>query len=316
MQHYSNKATKKNINFEKKSPLKVDYQDFMIFFTFLLFWISIQFGQIVEDSIAYVIVLTVGVIHGSNDFTILRKQQNSTSSFMKSTGFYLFLMLLCIASYLINSFIAILFFVTLSSYHFGEQHLEDKITGSKILKIFSYVFYGLLVFSLIFIENMSDVDKIMLNLTGSLIPEIWIQSILACSFLFLIVSYVYQLLRKLPSKIHILRELFYLALLYLVFKTSSLILGFAIYFVLWHSIPSILDQAKFLSGGKSKKAIFNYFKTAFIYWLISIIGLLITYNYLSENLFSSVIFLVLFAVTAPHVWVMNGMKNSSLPSKD
>jgi Brp/Blh family beta-carotene 15,15'-monooxygenase len=296
--------------------LKVVYQDFIIFFTFLLFWISIQFGQIVEDSIAYVIVLSIGIIHGSNDFTILKKQQKSTTSFIKSTGFYLCLILLCIASYLINSFIAILLFIILSSYHFGEQHLEDKITGSKILKAVSYTFYGLLIFSLIFIENMDDVDKIMLNLTGSLIPEIWIKSIFACCSLFLIVSYIYQLLRKIPSKIHIIRELFYLALLYLVFKTSSLILGFAIYFVLWHSIPSILDQATFLSGDKSKKAIFNYFKTAFIYWLISIIGLLIAYNYLSENLFSSVVFLVLFAVTAPHVWVMNGMKRSSLSGKD
>jgi beta-carotene 15,15'-dioxygenase len=287
----------------------------MIFFTFVLYWISIQFGQIIEDSIAYVIILSIGIIHGSNDFTILKKQQKNTTSFIKSTGFYFSLIFLCIASYLINSFTAILLFVILSSYHFGEQHLEDKITGSKILKALSYIFYGLLIFSLIFIENMDDVEKIMLNLTSRIIPEIWIKSIFACSFLFLIVSYIYQLLRKIPSKIYIIRELFYLALLYLVFKTSSLILGFAIYLVLWHSIPSILDQATFLSGDKSKKAIFNYFKTAFIYWLISITGLLIAYYNLRENLFSSVVFLVLFAVTAPHVWVMNGMKRSSLPGK-
>jgi len=77
---------------------------------------------------------------------------------------------------------------------------------------------------------------------------------------------------------------------------------------LWHSIPSILDQTKFLWGDKTKKALLNYFKTAFVYWLISIVGLLVAYYYLTENLFSSVIFLVLFAVTAPHVWVMNRMK--------
>jgi hypothetical protein len=36
--------------------------------------------------------------------------------------------------------------------------------------------------------------------------------------------------------------------------------------------------------------------------------LLITYYYLNEGFFSTVVFLVLFAVTAPHVWVMNRMK--------
>jgi len=133
----------------------------MIFFTFLLFWISIQFGQIIEDSIAYVIVLSIGIIHGSNDFTILKKQQKNTTSFLKSTAFYLFLIILCIVSYLIHPFISFLFFIILSSYHFGEQHLEDKISGSKVLKSILYTAYGMLIFSLIFIENLKDVEVVM-----------------------------------------------------------------------------------------------------------------------------------------------------------
>tara|TARA_B100000780_G_scaffold84851_1_gene58129 strand:+ start:647 stop:1492 length:846 start_codon:yes stop_codon:yes gene_type:complete len=280
----------------------------MIFFTFLLFWVSIQFGQIIEDSIAYVIVLSIGIIHGSNDFTILKKQKKNTIDLIKSTSFYLFLILLCIACYLINSFVAILFFVILSSYHFGEQHLENKFTGSKYVKSIIYVVYGMLIFSLIFIENLKDVEVIMLNLTGEIIPNSWIETMLVSSSLLLIILIIYQFTRKINPKIQIVRELFYILLLYLVFKSSSLILGFAIYFVLWHSIPSILDQTKFLSGGYTFKKILEYLKTAFVYWLISITGLVIAYYYFSESLFNSMIFIVLFAVTAPHVWVMNRMK--------
>ena len=280
----------------------------MIFFTFLLFWVSIQFGQIIEDSIAYVIVLSIGIIHGSNDFTILKKQKKNTIDLIKSTSFYLFLILLCIACYLINSFVAILFFVILSSYHFGEQHLENKFTGSKYVKSIIYVVYGMLIFSLIFIENFKDVEVIMRNLTGEIIPNSWIETMLVSSSLLLIILIAYQFTRKIKPKIQIVRELFYVLLLYLVFKSSSLILGFAIYFVLWHSIPSILDQTKFLSGGYTFKTILEYLKTAFVYWLISITGLVIAYYYFSESLFNSMIFIVLFAVTAPHVWVMNRMK--------
>lgn len=280
----------------------------MIFFTFLLFWVSIQFGQIIEDSIAYVIVLSIGIIHGSNDFTILKKQKKNTIDLIKSTSFYLFLILLCIACYLINSFVAILFFVILSSYHFGEQHLENKFTGSKYVKSIIYVVYGMLIFSLIFIENLKDVEVIMRNLTGEIIPNSWIETMLVSSSLLLIILITYQFTRKINPKIQIVRELFYILLLYLVFKSSSLILGFAIYFVLWHSIPSILDQTKFLSGGYTFKTILEYLKTAFVYWLISITGLVIAYYYFSESLFNSMIFIVLFAVTAPHVWVMNRMK--------
>lgn len=288
--------------------MRVHYQDFKIFFTFLLFWTSIQFGQIIEDSIAYVIVLSIGIIHGSNDFTILRKQKSNTTSFLKSTGFYLFLIIMCILSYITNPYISFLFFILLSSYHFGEQHLEEKVFGSKIFKSILYIAYGMLIFSLIFIENLSDVDNIMKNLTGNSIPNDWINIMFFSSLLLLIVLFIYHFTKKIKPKIQIVRELFYLLLLFLVFKTSSLIFGFAIYFVLWHSIPSILDQTKFLSGDYSFQTILEYFKTAFIYWLISIIGLVVAYYFINESQFSSIIFIVLFAVTAPHVWVMSRMK--------
>lgn len=288
--------------------MRVHYQDFKIFFTFLLFWTSIQFGQIIEDSIAYVIVLSIGIIHGSNDFTILKKQKSNTTSFLKSTGFYLFLIIMCILSYITHPYISFLFFILLSSYHFGEQHLEEKVFGSKIFKSILYIAYGMLIFSLIFIENLSDVDNIMKNLTGNSIPNDWINIMFFSSLLLLIVLFIYHFTRKIKPKIQIVRELFYLLLLFLVFKTSSLIFGFAIYFVLWHSIPSILDQTKFLSGDYSFQTILEYFKTAFIYWLISIIGLIVAYYFINESQFSSIIFIVLFAVTAPHVWVMSRMK--------
>jgi hypothetical protein len=44
--------------------------------------------------------------------------------------------------------------------------------------------------------------------------------------------------------------MFYLLLFTILFKSSSLIWGFAIYFVIWH-IPSIIDQIKFLNGSFS-----------------------------------------------------------------
>ena len=239
--------------------MKVDYQDFMIFFTFLLFWISIQFGQIVEDSIAFIIVLSLGIIHGSNDFTILKKQEKS-KSLIKPILIYLLLIFCCVLSYIINPFISILLFVFLSSYHFGEQHLEDKLNFNSKINLLIYTFYGLFIFALIFIENRNDVDTIMLNLTGNTIPDLWIKIMLISSAIILIGLYLYKVYKKIDITLNIIRELFYLILLYLVFKTTSLILGFAIYFVLWHSIPSILDQTKFLSGEKNKKAIFEYLK--------------------------------------------------------
>jgi Brp/Blh family beta-carotene 15,15'-monooxygenase len=106
------------------------------------------------------------------------------------------------------------------------------------------------------------------------------------------------------------KEFFYLVLLFLVFSTSSLILGFAIYFIFWHSIPSIIHQIEFISGNLNKKNILFYIKKALIYWIISITGLLVLYQIVPQiDLFATVVFVILLAVTAPHTWVMYKMKN-------
>ena len=60
----------------------------------------------------------------------------------------------------------------------------------------------------------------------------------------------------------------------------------------------------------NKKNVISYVKKALIYWIISIAGLLFLYQLLPEiKLLATVIFVILFAVTAPHTWVMHRMKN-------
>jgi hypothetical protein len=55
---------------------------------------------------------------------------------------------------------------------------------------------------------------------------------------------------------------------------------------------------------------FYYIKKASVYWVISILGLLGLYQLVEDiALFGSVVFVILFAVTAPHTWVMYKMKH-------
>jgi len=287
-----------------------DFYSVLIVSSFFSLWLSTQISAAIESNIAYIMILTVGILHGSNDIMLINHSLKSNTNISSFSIFVIYVLMVASVAVLFYflPFIALSLFVIFSSYHFGEQHLEDKISGSKVLKSMLYTAYGMLIFSLIFIENLKDVEVVMRNLTGKIIPNSWIETMLVTSSLLLITLTAYLFTRKVKPNIQIIRELFYVLLLYLVFKTSSLIFGFAIYFVLWHSIPSILDQTKFLSGGYTFKTMLEYLKTAFVYWLISITGLVVAYYYLSESLFNSIIFIVLFAVTAPHVWVMNRMK--------
>ncbi|MGY8916478.1 MAG: Brp/Blh family beta-carotene 15,15'-dioxygenase, partial [Flavobacteriales bacterium] len=90
------------------------------------------------------------------------------------------------------------------------------------------------------------------------------------------------------------------------FKTASLLWSFAIYFILWHSLPSLVDQIRFLYGGVTKKNIILYLKTSFVYWAISVIGLALFFLFFGgdSDTFLSFFFSFLAAITFPHVLVM------------
>ena len=287
-----------------------NYQNFMLFITFFLFWISIQFGEVVEDFLAYILVISLGILQGANDLLILSIKEKTDKTFIKNLFIYIGIIILCLVIYMFSSFTAILFFVLLSSYHFGEEHLSKKINVNGLFNSFYFLAYGIFIFSLIFYQSAADVDLIMTELTGLTFTEFQIKMALLLSGVFLCIGSIYLVLTK-KNKVKIFfREIFYLLLLYLVFQNSSLVLGFAIYFIFWHSIPSIIHQVVFISGNLNEKAIFYYVKKALIYWVISVVGLFVLYQLVPQiELFATVVFAILFAVTAPHTWVMHKMKN-------
>jgi Brp/Blh family beta-carotene 15,15'-monooxygenase len=103
----------------------------------------------------------------------------------------------------------------------------------------------------------------------------------------------------------VFQELLFLFVFAIIFKTSSLIWGFTIYFIFWHSIPSMKDQINFLYGSVSFENFKKYFNSAFFYWIISLIGILLLYIiFKNEYFFDALFFSFLAAITFPHVWVI------------
>ena len=289
-----------------------NYQNFKIFFTFLLFWISIQFGEVVEDSIAYFLVITIGVLHGANDLIILSKSNRSKKNVLfKYLVIYLSIIFACILIYFISAFVSILFFILISAYHFGEEYFSDELDTKKYFNQLYFLVYGLVIFSMLFFNSKADVDEIMFDLVGKSFRDVEIKFSLIVSSILLVVLSVYNYFKNRMQLRNLIKEVFFLFFLFLVFKTTSLILGFAVYFILWHSLPSIIHQILFISTDFSKKSIILYLKKAFLYWLISAISIFLLYVFFSDiKLFASILFVILFAVTAPHMWVMHKMNTS------
>jgi Brp/Blh family beta-carotene 15,15'-monooxygenase len=115
---------------------------------------------------------------------------------------------------------------------------------------------------------------------------------------------------SLNFKNDIVLNIFYLLVFAVVFKTADLIWAFAIYFVVWHSIPSIKEQINYLYGEFTFKNFLIYFKSAFPYWIITLFGIVILY-YTIENkqLFNALFFSLLAAITFPHTFIIIKMQN-------
>ncbi len=293
-----------------KSDVIKNYQNFKIFFTVFLLWFSIQFGKPIEDSLAFVLVISIGIMHGANDLLILSLKKINNINFKKNLYIYIGIVFGCIALFLLQPFLSILLFVFISCFHFGEEHLSEKIFINRFFDVTYFIVYGLLVFSMLFCEALFEVNNIMMELSNTTFSVLQVQTTLIFSASIFALMSVFLLWKNKFEISDFLKELFFLGLLFLVFKTSSLILSFAIYFIFWHSIPSIIHQIFFISGDITKKTVLFYVKKALFFWLISVIGLLILYFFIPQiNLFSTVIFVILLSVTAPHIWVMFQMKN-------
>ena len=99
----------------------------------------------------------------------------------------------------------------------------------------------------------------------------------------------------------------------IIFSQGSLLFGFGFYFIIWHSLPSLKSQIRFLYEGQVTNPFIKYLKSGFIYWMFAIIGLIGFYflGVLPEEQYISVFFSFLAAITFPHVVVMGLMFKSS-----
>jgi Brp/Blh family beta-carotene 15,15'-monooxygenase len=116
---------------------------------------------------------------------------------------------------------------------------------------------------------------------------------------------IYFYLKIERFKNYFFKELFYLVVFSIIFKVSTLIWGFALYFIFWHSIPSMMDQITFLFGKVSFNNFKLYFRSAFVYWIVSLLGIALLYLiFKDQKIFNALFFSFLASITFPHVVVI------------
>lgn len=287
------------------------YTNIAIVASFFGLWMDSYFSTKLQIIAGFFLIFTFGILHGANDLLLVKKikLEKLSNSKLKILGYYVSVVLTGIILFYIVPQLALLLFIIVSGYHFGEQQWQKlEPHFPKWLVILFQSFYGFVILFLLFIFHTNEVQNIILSIANISIPIPYFLLLLQVSGIAFISlsTYFYWKLEKIRSKI--LLEFFYLILFAIIFKSSSLIWGFAIYHVLWHSIPSTIDQIKFLNGSFSIKYFIDYCRSAGIYWLISITAITLIYFTLKEEqLFNALFFSFLAAITFPHAVVITKM---------
>ncbi len=295
---------------------------FSIIISFFCLWLCSFVSVEYQLFIGFAFILSFGILHGSNDIFVLKKilLKSENFSFFKILLLYVLFILCCILLFYYFPIIILLLFILFSGYHFGEQqliYLNNKSEASSNFFLQSFqTLYGLLILFLLFEFHNKEVILVILDIAKfRLDPLVITYGLLVIVFLFLLSS-IFILKRSVTYRKFLLKELFYLLVFSVIFKVSSLIWGFTIYFVVWHSLPSIINQVNFLYGEFSFNNFLKYFITALPYWLISLFGLGLFYFFSNElKLFNSLFFSFLAAITFPHVLVIYNMIRKFKPAK-
>ena len=294
-------------------------QNFTIVISFFCIWLTGYFSQQIQLVSAFLLIITFGILHGSNDIVLLNKINEKTVSYSitRLLSSYLFVVLSTVVLFYYVPALALLVFVMISSFHFGEQHWNKKIKLKNNLFQKTYEFiYGFFILLLLFNFQPIEVQKVIFEI-GKIevsVPLLFTSIGIVGSLLFILSLYLFKT-EKQFRKIAFL-EGFYLIVFSVIFKMSTLIWGFAIYFIFWHSIPSLIDQVKFLHGTWNKTNFMLYCKSAFWYWMVSIAGIAILYFTLGKKeLFEGLFFAFLAAITFPHVMVIITMNNNKQSQK-
>ena len=258
----------------------------------------------------YGLILTFGIIHGANDILILLKDsKKSINKIMTSTIKYMSVVLIISVFFFSFSSVSLLFFILFSAYHFGEQ--QWTIFGSNKSSTISlfYFSFGILIFCILFSFNAQQVSQVIYEITSfSVNEEFYKKSLIYISFVnFFLFIINFQILKK-----QIFHQIALFVVMLIVFFSYDLLPAFAVYFVFFHSIPSIIEQSEFLFEESDSLQSFKLFiMKGLLYWVFAILFLLTLYLILRNNidLSLSILFSFLAAITFPHVLVIYKMKN-------
>lgn len=258
-------------------------------------------------------MITLGIPHGANDHLAYFNQKKipfARKSFSSFLTYYLGILLLYALFWILFPQASVIFFFFISAYHFGQSQLYYiNLAETQLSKKISYLSWGLGIIGTMLLWHESESREILAFILP--LEAATLSIIQGISYASLGITVIFFLVFKLEGRMSLLQlisELGMLFLLLTLFYLTPLLISFAVYFALWHSLKALELEQKSIFGTKGIQGIIRFYLHALPFSLISYIGiaLLILSAIFLEHLISPymLFFIAISVLTLPHMFVM------------
>jgi Brp/Blh family beta-carotene 15,15'-monooxygenase len=196
-------------------------------------------------------MLLLGLPHGATDHGLFLALQDGQLRGKKISFYLSYLAIIAIYGLIwwFSPVVAFLIFMLLSVYHFGQSNWVNLNYGNAILERAHYILWGTGILLTPILLHAEEAITIVKAMTGTVVitaPSttdlyLFVGVTGLLNVLMIVVLWWQQRIsfRRLAT------EVLAYALLITMFFTNSLLLGFSVYFVFWHSLASAKDQLQF-----------------------------------------------------------------------
>jgi Brp/Blh family beta-carotene 15,15'-monooxygenase len=210
-------------------------------------WIPISFQ--VQAGILLTGFIFLGIPHGAADILVAKYQSFATRNHFSLSKFLLqYLLQILVFGILLWLFPipALLVFLCIAAYHFGETDLKNIPADNWFGKLFIGS-YGLLILFFLLLTHINEVVPIVLLIGDAAVIDKSISSLQEYQqlllgillILFLVISFIFFSQQAKKQQFGSGNFLLRLALLLLILHQLPLLLGFSFYFIIWHSSLSL-----------------------------------------------------------------------------
>lgn len=217
------------------------------------------------DLICLAIILIAGIPHGAIDhkISLLTSKENLATFFAKYLGI---MSIYALAWYFLPN-ASLIFFLLLSSFHFGQESLEDIGVISK--KPLNMIVWGMLIIISPIAINLSEATPLINAVASFSIPALSIEMQILVGVLFALPGIVFAAIHR-NYKMQSLA-----ALLLGLYIVLPFIQAFTIFFIIFHSMNAFKHQFRWLKDKFKSYTIGNFIKDLLPFSIISMVGIML-----------------------------------------